>query len=191
MYQFLNCQKCWVSYLFFQNTKMIHVKWNKTELKKFQSVTYEKNWIDKVLKIKQFMFCSCKTLLSCYKCYIRKDIKQSIMKFKTLKLWIHKKCVPPLKTMKRESNSDSPRHGFELPTPVAQLLLQGEDYLASSHLLNTYWHLIVKVLEWSLFYFISFCGFGYGWVLFLVSKSYNTSVVITDANHQLLVKLLA
>ena len=174
MYQFLNCQKCWVSYLFFQNTKIIHVKSNKTELKKVS------NWINKVLKIKQFMFCSCKTLL-----------KQSIMKFKTLKLWILKKCLPPLKTMKRESNSDSPRHGFELPTPVAQLLLQGEDYLASSHLLNTYWHLIVKVLEWSLFYFISFCGFGYGWVLFLVSKSYNTLVVITDANHQLLVKLLA
>jgi hypothetical protein len=66
-------------------------------------------------------------------------------------------------------SQESVRHGFELPTPVAELLLQGQAYLASSHLFNTHWHLIVKVLEWSFFYFLSFCGFGYGWVLFLVN----------------------
>lgn len=61
---------------------------------------------------------------------------------------------------------------FKIPTPIVEILQVGEEYVATSFIINNYWSLIKKVLEWSFFYLIFNLGFGFGWILFLATGYY-------------------
>ena len=63
---------------------------------------------------------------------------------------------------------------FSLPKPVVQVIGKSEELL-SSHLVVQYWPVFVKFLEWNFFYLLCHFGFGYGWILFLLSVYYMTT----------------
>ena len=60
---------------------------------------------------------------------------------------------------------------FNLPPPVVDIIRKTEEAF-SSEFVQKYKSIILKLLEWSFFYFLSFLGFGFGWVLFFVSIYY-------------------
>ena len=64
---------------------------------------------------------------------------------------------------------DSPASDhFRLPAPVMSLVGKTEEVL-SSHLVVEYWPTLVKFLEWNLVWLLAYLGFGYGWLLFMVT----------------------
>jgi len=78
--------------------------------------------------------------------------------------------------MAPNENSSSSAAGdhFALPKPVVKVIGKTEQLL-SSHLVVQYWPVILKFLEWSGVFFLSYFGFGYGWILFFVSVYYLTN----------------
>ena len=60
---------------------------------------------------------------------------------------------------------------FHLPLPVVKIIRYTEDVF-SSQLVTRYRTVLVKFLEWTFFYLLSYLGFGFGWVLFFISLYY-------------------
>ena len=72
---------------------------------------------------------------------------------------------------KSMSNDKTPSDLFQLPLPVVKIIQHTEDVF-SSQLVTRYKTILVKFLEWTFFYLLSYLGFGFGWVLFLISLYY-------------------
>ena len=60
---------------------------------------------------------------------------------------------------------------FHLPPPIMEVVRKTEEVF-SSQLVTQYRSIIMKFLEWAFFYFLSYFGFGFGWVLFFLSLYY-------------------
>ena len=84
----------------------------------------------------------------------------------------------------QENNSDL----FTLPPPVVEIIRKTEEAF-SSEFVQKYKHIILKSIEWSFFYFLCYFGFGFGWVLFLISvyyfrfKDYHEAIEKTVSNR--------
>ena len=68
---------------------------------------------------------------------------------------------------------------FQLPPPVVKVIQITEDVF-SSQFVTRYYTIILKFWEWTILYFLSYLGFGYGWILFFISLYYLKYI----ENHQ-------
>jgi len=71
---------------------------------------------------------------------------------------------------------DSPASDhFKLPLPVITLVGKAEE-VVSSQIVTEYWPTILKALEWHLIWILCWFGFGYGWLLFLLTAFHLSSL---------------
>ena len=76
-----------------------------------------------------------------------------------------------MESKKSISNRKTSTDLFHLPLPVVKIIQQTEDVF-SSQLVTRYRTILIKFLEWTFFYLLSYLGFGFGWVLFFISLYY-------------------
>lgn len=58
-----------------------------------------------------------------------------------------------------------------LPWPIAEIIRKSEEAFATQWF-NDLSPLFAKLLEWSLFFFLGYFGFGYGWIVFIATVHY-------------------